>query len=968
MKSNRRSIKQLIQRSLSAAGVMMLALLPVHAQDVQTAQSEMISPQVISQGTIKGYFFAPKKPGKIERQIFAIADISDPAYSLFTQRVAANRLNFHVYRASDSGLNHGVPSGFFGEINKIHLDAACIDDPNSPTGCSTDPNRLDRERGTVLSISFDSLAPGTFAGVNIEEPENYGANPRGKGYDLRGAAQIVFDVRSPSGIKVRFGVGGCTITNFMSLSPSQTEYTKISIPLNSLNCQPDLANVHILFTVATDGSNAPNGGTVLLSNIRFEPVPTSQQPALGLPLSTQTFGVVPRQISASGRVPIPLDQVLRNLATIYESALTAIALFERGTDQDLINARLIADALVYALSHDNQGNRLPTASDGSAGLHNGYESGDIALLNSQGPGAGQASDARLAGFSAGNQLCGPSGFCLLLDGATGGNNAFAILALAAAYRRFNDPRYLDAAKMIGRWIVNNLADATNTGYGGYYFGYPDGSNPKELLKSKSTENNAAIFAALTVLAAIDDQPNDWTARANASGDFVMEMFDPVTGCFRAGTVLAGTQPGPGISPDGPRRGNDMINTFDFLDANVFSILALAATPRYQNRIDWRRPVQYVLDKFAQLVTANGQTFRGFSIVTKPSAGPNGIAWEFTGKAVVAMRFIDSLYQETRFKGTADQYLNQIRQAQLMAPFNDGQGLVASTLQDGDRLLPIEQCLSTPFQCIPERIGLAATAWAIFAEQEISPLNASTIGATLAVSVSAASYSRSGLASEAIAAVFGVKLATATQVAMTIPLPTSLAGTQVTVKDSTNAKRFAPLFFVSSGQINYQIPPDTATGAATITVTSGNGSVSTGTAQIERVAPGLFTFNADGAGVVSAVARRFRNNQELASEAVAQLNEQNRWIPRPIDLGLETDLVILEMFGTGFRSHSDTPTAVTVKIGDTNAQVFYAGLAPGFVGLDQLDVAVPRSLIGRGEVDLTLTVEGKVANTVRVHIK
>src|SRR5205823_1131469 len=91
-------------------------------------------------------------------------------------------------------------------------------------------------------------------------------------------------------------------------------------------------------------------------------------------------------------------------------------------------------------------------------------------------------------------------FYLVLDGATGGNNAFAILALTAAYRRFGDPAYLGAARQIGQWVVANLTDTTHTGYGGYYVGYQDNTFPKQLLTGKSTENNADIFAAFTVLA------------------------------------------------------------------------------------------------------------------------------------------------------------------------------------------------------------------------------------------------------------------------------------------------------------------------------------------------------------------------------------------------------------------------------------------------------------------------------------
>jgi hypothetical protein len=59
---------------------------------------------------------------------------------------------------------------------------------------------------------------------------------------------------------------------------------------------------------------------------------------------------------------------------------------------------------------------------------------------------------------------------------------------------------------------------------------------------------------------------------------------------------------------------------------------------------------------------------------------------------------------------------------MLAPFGDGQGLVASTLENGDTLPPVDQCLNTPFDnCPPERVGLAATNWMILAEQEFNPL-------------------------------------------------------------------------------------------------------------------------------------------------------------------------------------------------------------------------------------------------------
>ncbi len=135
--------------------------------------------------------------------------------------------------------------------------------------------------------------------------------------------------------------------------------------------------------------------------------------------------------------------------------------------------------------------------------------------------------------------------------------------------------------------------------------------------------------------------------------------------------------------------------------------------------DWRQPVQYLLTKFAQTVNAGGHTFHGFNIVAAPVSGPDGIAWEFTGQAIAAMRYVDTLYSDTQFELTADFYLDQIDQAQARAPFGNGEGLVASTIEGGDTLPLLQQCLNTPFQCIAERVGLAATTWAILAENKLN---------------------------------------------------------------------------------------------------------------------------------------------------------------------------------------------------------------------------------------------------------
>ncbi len=663
--------------------------------------------------------------GRVEAAEPALAET---IYPLLLDRVGASRSAFSVYDNADSGFNHGFPSGLFADqeatLAKIHLEPTCVDDPAAADGCSDDPDALDRERGTVFRLTFDPLAAGAFAGLNFEEPESWGDNSRGSGYDLRGVSDLVLEARSPDGLSVRFGLGGGT-TAFVDVPQ---EWIELRIPLTTLSPAPDLTNVHLLFTIATNDTHASAGGTVLVDRVRLEPPPFRQASVVGFPLSTETFGIVLREREAAGRVPIPPDQELRNLTTTYESALTVQALLDRGDPEDLDAAVAVVDATAYALDHDNGGDLLPVAADGSTGLHNGYESGELALLNDQGPGAGQAGEVRLAGFTAGEDLCGSSGFCLVLDGATGGNNAFALLGFLAAYRQLGDASYLDRARSLGSWIADRLADDSGTGFGGYYVGFPDEvAVPKDRIMGKSVENNADVFAAFSALAAIETElGNDagaaqWHTRAEAAGDFVLQMFDPSTGCFQAGTVPAGTPPGPGIDATGAQRGEDVINRFPFLDAQTFTTLALAWSPEYRGAIDWRLPAQCLLDSgYAKTVAAGAETFHGFNLVEEPVEGPDGIAWELTAQAVALMQFLDRLYGQSRFSDEAAFYLGELRHARSDAPFGDGRGLVASTLESGDTLPPIDQCLSTPFQCIPERVGLAASTWAAMAETGLNP--------------------------------------------------------------------------------------------------------------------------------------------------------------------------------------------------------------------------------------------------------
>jgi uncharacterized protein (TIGR03437 family) len=239
--------------------------------------------------------------------------------------------------------------------------------------------------------------------------------------------------------------------------------------------------------------------------------------------------------------------------------------------------------------------------------------------------------------------------------------------------------------------------------------------------------------------------------------------------------------------------------------------------------------------------------------------------------------------------------------------------------------------------------------------------------SVATTVSAASFKNGGsVASESIAAIFGQSMATGTDVGLTIPLPTTLLGTTIKIKDSGNVERLSQLFFVSPLQCNFQIPTGTSTGLASVTVTSGAANILLGTVLIAPVTPGIFCANANGSGVAAAQIYRVRGNSQTI-EQVAILNS-GVFVPNPIDMGPDGDIIVLVLYGTGIRNGTGA-SGVTVTIGGTPVSVVYANIAPDFVGLDQINTGVlPRSFAGRGLVDVVVMVDGIVANTVTMQFK
>ncbi|MGE0131652.1 MAG: BACON domain-containing carbohydrate-binding protein [Blastocatellales bacterium] len=236
-------------------------------------------------------------------------------------------------------------------------------------------------------------------------------------------------------------------------------------------------------------------------------------------------------------------------------------------------------------------------------------------------------------------------------------------------------------------------------------------------------------------------------------------------------------------------------------------------------------------------------------------------------------------------------------------------------------------------------------------------------------VSAASFVGPALSPNSIASAFGSNLATATEATATLPLPTELAGTTVTLLDSQGNQQAVRLFFVSPSQINFLMPSSLiAAGPATLAGANSRGEASFGALQVVTVAPALFAANANGQGVAAAVVLRVKADGTQSFEPAA-IFDQSRgvFVASPIELGPATDQIILVLFGTGVHAYGGAVN-IGVKIGGVDAEVLFAGAQGGFAGLDQINLRLPRSLTGRGEVDVILSINGKMANTVKVHIK
>ncbi len=240
-------------------------------------------------------------------------------------------------------------------------------------------------------------------------------------------------------------------------------------------------------------------------------------------------------------------------------------------------------------------------------------------------------------------------------------------------------------------------------------------------------------------------------------------------------------------------------------------------------------------------------------------------------------------------------------------------------------------------------------------------------------VNISTYAQEALSPGDIVAAFGSQLATSTLVAPSLPLPTSLGGTQVLVNGVP-----APLFFVSTGQINFQVPY-TVSGAQlnTVQVISGASQGNTRSILVTGTAPRLLTKYPPYGAIVNAADGSLTDPSTVV-DAVFKTHPAkpgDTIIIYAIGLGATTPAAL-----AGQPANDGTPGKPLQTI--PNVQVTFGGgfagravtvasaftgLTPTASGLYQLNVVIPPDVTLGPSVPVSILVNGVQSNNVNLAI-
>jgi uncharacterized protein (TIGR03437 family) len=212
----------------------------------------------------------------------------------------------------------------------------------------------------------------------------------------------------------------------------------------------------------------------------------------------------------------------------------------------------------------------------------------------------------------------------------------------------------------------------------------------------------------------------------------------------------------------------------------------------------------------------------------------------------------------------------------------------------------------------------------------------TVGGSSSVSITGLSNAASFqqvYAPGMLMAVFGNHLANSTLLATTVPLPTTLDNVSVTVNGVP-----APIWFISSGQLNVQVPYETATGTAILGV-NNNGLVATATFTVKPTAPGIF------AGATGAI---------VPVSSARPGDPMFLYITGDGDTTPALSTGASPAYGTAIDRLPAPLQGVSVSVANLAVTPFFVGIPPGEVGATQINFYVPANApLGLQPVSVTI---------------
>jgi uncharacterized protein (TIGR03437 family) len=208
----------------------------------------------------------------------------------------------------------------------------------------------------------------------------------------------------------------------------------------------------------------------------------------------------------------------------------------------------------------------------------------------------------------------------------------------------------------------------------------------------------------------------------------------------------------------------------------------------------------------------------------------------------------------------------------------------------------------------------------------------------------------------IISVFGTNLGPATGSQAGFPLPTNLGGITLTIGGIN-----APLFYAGSGQVNAQLPFEILANSQTQVVARAISSTteSDGVPEpltVSAAHPGIFTTTGTQGAILNVSYQLINASNPANPGDVIQIYCTGLGATSPPSV-------------TGQAAVSGTAVIVpTVTVGGLAAALQYAGVAPGFVGLYQVNVSIPASVTPGSAVPVVITQNGVASNMATIVVK